>query len=165
MQVGENLMPSNNWIEADFEGLDGVVRQLEKIKSEVESHIDKVMLRAALKLEDAVIMRITNYPVKSEGERGLVDTGTLRASVHSFVRKRFGLTEGVVGTNMEYAPFLEYGTGVRGAESNHPNKPADYTYGDHPGIKAYKFMWTAWEETKEEIKRYVLDELGKVVAV
>lgn len=35
-----------------------------------------------------------------------VDTGRLRSSIFS----RYGASEGIVGTNVEYAPFVEYGT-------------------------------------------------------
>jgi len=47
-----------------------------------------------------------------------VDTGRLRGSIAREIRKTEGGFECVVGTTVEYAPYVEFGTGVRGAESN-----------------------------------------------
>ena len=41
-----------------------------------------------------------------------VDTGMLRASITSNI----GVLEGTVGTNVEYAPFVEYGTSTQSAK-------------------------------------------------
>lgn len=159
-------MPINEWIEVDFKGLDKQIRKLAKIKSEIETEIDRIMLRAALILEAEVKRVITQInsetydPKKKRGD--LIDTGTLKASIHSYVRKRFGV-EGVVQTTMEYAPFLEFGTGKRGKANPHPEKPSWYQYGDSPGNKAYKYMHTAWENKKDEIIKYVNSELRKVM--
>lgn len=150
-------MRQNNWIEVEFTGLDKTVRTLEKIKSDIQNETDRIMLRAAMILEAEVKRMITNL--------GLVDTGTLRASVHSFVRKQLGFVDGVVGTNMDYALFPEYGTGVRGASDPHPEKPSWYQYGDRPGIQAYKYMWTAWENKKVEIMAYIRKEFERLVSV
>jgi HK97 gp10 family phage protein len=149
-------MAQNAWIEVDFKGLDGAIRQIQKIKSDVETELEVIMLQAAFILEAEIRKQIINM--------GLVDTGTLKTSVHSFVRSKFGFVDGVAGTNMEYAPFLEYGTGHRGAESGHPYKPVWYKYGDSPGIQAYKFMHTAWENTKYKIIAYVKREIRKLVS-
>lgn len=40
-----------------------------------------------------------------------VDRGRLRASITSLAEWRGDILEGVVGTNVEYAPYMEYGTG------------------------------------------------------
>ena len=148
-------MPQNKIIEVDFHGLDEQIHRFERIRSEIEDSMDRIMLRAASILEAEIKRQITNM--------GLVDTGTLRASVHSFVRKRFGATEGVAATNMEYAPFLEFGTGRRGAVSGHPAVPPEYAYGDSAGISSYKYMWTAWMNKKDEITAYVNTEIQRLV--
>ncbi|MCG8514559.1 MAG: HK97 gp10 family phage protein [Halanaerobiales bacterium] len=150
-------MPQNNWIEVEFTGLDKTVRTLEKIKSDILNETDRIMLRAALILEAEVKRLITNMK--------LVDTGTLRAGVHSFVRSQFGYVDGVVGTNIEYAIFPEYGTGQRGAANPHPELPSWYQYGDSPGIQAYKYMWTAWENVKGVIMAYISAQFRKLVNV
>lgn len=43
-----------------------------------------------------------------------VDTGILRGSIHSDVRNMGSETVGIVGTNLEYAPYQEFGTGIYG---------------------------------------------------
>lgn len=85
----------NQWMTVEFEGPDEVIRQVQQIKSKIESESERIMLQAAMILEAEVKRLITNME--------LVDTGTLRASIHSFVRQRFGITEGVTGTSVEYA--------------------------------------------------------------
>ena len=75
-------MAQNAWIEVDFKGLDDTIHQLQKIKSDVETELEVIMLQAAFILEAETKKQITNM--------GLVDTGTLRASVFSFVRNKFG---------------------------------------------------------------------------
>lgn len=150
-------MPQNNWIEIEFTGLDKAIHTFERIKSQIETKTDRIMLEAALILEAEVKRMITNLK--------LVDTGTLRASVHSFVRKQFGFVDGVVGTSISYSAFLEYGTGQKGAAEPHPAKPSWYQYGDSPGIQAYKYMWTAWENKKVEIMAYVKTQFERLVSV
>jgi phage gpG-like protein len=148
-------MAKTNWVDVDFYGLDEQIHRLRQVRTQLETEMDRVMLRAALILEAEVKRMITNMK--------LVDTGALRASVHSFVRNRLTSTEGVVATNMEYAPFLEYGTGQKGQAGNHPDVPADYHYGDSPGIRSYKYMWTAWENKKDEIENYIDVEFRRLV--
>lgn len=47
------------------------------------------------------------FALEGEAKRAtVVDTGRLRSSIFS----RYGATEGMVGTNVEYAPFVEYGS-------------------------------------------------------
>lgn len=156
----------NKWVEFEFKGADKQIRKLEKLKSEIETEIDRIMLRAAAILEaeiKRVITQINSETHDPKLNRGnLIDTGTLRASIHSYIRNRFGV-EGVVQTVMEYAPFLEFGTGKRGKADPHPEKPSWYKYGDSPGIKAFKFMHIAWENKKEAIISYVNRELRKVI--
>lgn len=47
-------------------------------------------------------------------ENAPIDRGILRGSIHSKVDKIGGETIGVVGTNLDYAPYQEYGTGIYG---------------------------------------------------
>ena len=43
-----------------------------------------------------------------------VDTGNLRGSIHQEVKSRGKTVEGRVFTNVSYAPYVEFGTGVKG---------------------------------------------------
>lgn len=148
-------MPQKKWIDLDIRGDEQAVKKLKSAQANIQGSLKKIMLRAAMILEAEIKKQIT--------EMGLVDTGNLRASVHSFVRTRLNSTEGVAGTTVDYAPFLEFGTGARGETSNHPQVPPYYQYGEHLGIKAYKFMWKSWMNKRDDIVAYVNSEIRKVV--
>lgn len=49
------------------------------------------------------------YIVETDAKKNCpVDTGTLRRSITSEIHDKYG----EVGTNVEYAPYVEYGTGI-----------------------------------------------------
>ncbi len=74
----------------------------------VISHADEV-----IKETDAAIKRgLTKCAVAAVGyaqDRCPVDTGTLRRSITYKVADK----EAYIGTNVEYAPFVEFGTGAQ----------------------------------------------------
>ena len=47
-------------------------------------------------------------------ENAPIDKGLLRGSIHSQIQNEGLDTIGVVGTNLEYAPYQEFGTGIYG---------------------------------------------------
>lgn len=149
-------MPKQHFIQMDMKGVDKTIKELQATQTQIQVKMKQILLRAAMILEAEIKKQITAM--------GLVDTGNLRASVHSFVRQKFNQKEGVAGTNVDYAPFLEYGTGQRGASSDHPDVPDDYLYGDNKGITAYKFMHKAWVKKRDDIITYVNTEVRKVIA-
>lgn len=72
----------------EFNHFDRIARQLPQV-------VDKVVRKTAFEIESVA---------KS---RAPVDTGNLKASISTMVD---GPAHAVVGTNVEYAPFVEYGT-------------------------------------------------------
>jgi phage gpG-like protein len=74
---------------------------------------------------------------------GSVVTGNLVGSIEASVE----VTSGEVGTAVLYAPYVEYGTGERGAESGDPEgKPSDITYSSGwPGMSARPYLTPAAE--------------------
>lgn len=81
----------------------------------------------------------TNCPVRKVKGLG----GRLRGSI----QVRFynnGMTA-EVGTNVAYAPYVEFGTGVRGAGSAHPPLPPGYVHGSKAGMPAQPFLYPALE--------------------
>lgn len=73
---------------------------------------------------------------------GSVVTGNLVGSIEASVIA----TEGEVGTAVLYAPYVEYGTGERGAESDVEGKPGDITYSSGwPGMSARPYLTPAAE--------------------
>ena len=49
-----------------------------------------------------------------------VDVGTLRSSINAQYRHEGALFQSVIGTNLHYAPYMEFGTGT---QHDHPNWP------------------------------------------
>lgn len=73
---------------------------------------------------------------------GSVVTGNLVGSIEASV---IGI-EGEVGTAVLYAPYVEYGTGERGAESDFEGKPGDIIYSSGwPGMSARPYLTPAAE--------------------
>lgn len=66
-------------------------------------------------------------------QRCPVNFGALSNSIQSTIEKREGSTYGVVGTSESYAPFVEFGTGTKGAENHAGISPyVDVSYGSAP---------------------------------
>lgn len=90
------------------------------------------------------------------------DTGALRRSISSTVK---GL-EGIVFTPLEYAPYVEYGTGLFAEKGGRKNVPWYYkdeegkwhiTSGQHP----HPYMRPALNENREEILRLIKEGIIK----
>lgn len=75
-----------------------------------------------------------------------VDTGALQASIRSEIRETGATIVGEVAPHTDYAAFVEYGTGQRGAASPGAGEgPYSATW---PGMAAQPFMRPALEEGK-----------------
>ena len=130
----------SEFMEVEWGDLEGNIRQLEKVKTEMEDEIDIVMLRAAMILEAELKRVITDM--------GLVDTGYMRMNIHSTVEKMFfGETVGRVYSNTEYIEYLDEGT----------KNPDGSTR-----IEAYKFTEKALNNCEDEIYDYVGNELAQI---
>jgi hypothetical protein len=62
----------------------------------------------------------------SAKEKVPVDTGALRRSITSEVKEK----EGVVGTNLLYAPYVEFGTGLFATNGDGRKTPWSYQTAD-----------------------------------
>ena len=90
--------------------------------------------------------------------------GTLRNSITSEVRDGANGIEGVVFTPLEYAPYVEYGTGLFAEEGGRKDVPWCYqddegewhtTSGQHP----QPFMRPALDENREQILRILKEAI------
>ena len=95
-----------------------------------------------------------------------VQTGYLRRSITHEINGN----EGIIGTNVEYAPYVEFGTGIFATEGNGRQTPWRYQTADGQwyttkGHKAEPFLGPALENNKEEIlkifKEAIREELKK----
>lgn len=91
------------------------------------------------------------------------DTGALRRSITSKVE---GL-EGTVFTPLEYAPYIEYGTGLF-AEAGNGRKKVPWNYKDDEGnwhstsgMKPQPFMRPALNSNREKIKKILKEGVLK----
>ena len=107
------------------EGLSDILKKLEALKSiEKDPRIDKALGRGAARIQGAVKMLTP------------VDTGNLRNKIFLAHEK---MMEYAVTTNVEYAVFVEYGTGKLGDPSvPHTSKDHWTYYSD----KLQKFITT-----------------------
>lgn len=51
--------------------------------------------------------------------------------------------EGEIRADIEYANYVEFGTGIAGAGSGFEGKPPDLTYGGKPGMRARPYLTPA----------------------
>ncbi len=78
-----------------------------------------------------------------------VDTGALRESITVEVDDSGKTVVGTVGPHMDYAAYVEFGTGVAGASS--AGAGAGPYSQNWPGMPAQPYMRPAFDETKPEI--------------
>jgi HK97 gp10 family phage protein len=78
-----------------------------------------------------------------------VDTGALRESIAVSIDDTGKTVVGTVGPNVDYAAYVEFGTGKAGASS--PGAGAGPYNPNWPGMPAQPYMRPAFDETKPEI--------------
>lgn len=107
------------------------------------------------------------------------DTGDLQGSISKQVTKRGkGIFEGKVFTNLEYAPYVEFGTGAKGDGTYpHKTKGISLTYRQTPwafekdgeviwtsGQVAQPYMYPALLENKKAIKKILETEYKRLIS-
>jgi HK97 gp10 family phage protein len=126
----------------EFEGLDNLIDKIDGL-------LDEQRVNAALGKACALVER----SAKQKAPKGI---GELRRSITSRVENMVG----VVYTPLEYAPYVEYGTGLFAEEGGRTDVPWHYqddegewhtTSGQHP----QPYMRPALNENREEIKRII----------
>jgi HK97 gp10 family phage protein len=130
----------------EFQGLDELINKLDDIA-------DPQKMEAALKKACALVER----SAKQKAPKG---NGELRRSITSKVE---GL-EGIIYTPLEYAPYVEYGTGLFAEEGGRKDVPWHYQddegeWHTTSGMKPHPYMRPALEENREEIKRILKEGL------
>ena len=132
--------------EIKFEGLDELMDSLEGLVSSAN-------IQGALGKACAVVERAAK-------QKAPKDTGALRRSITSKVEG----SEGVIFTPLEYAPYIEYGTGLFAEGKGRSDVP--WAYQDDKGEwhttngqRPQPFMRPALDENREEILRILREEL------
>lgn len=115
-----------------------------------------------------------------------VDEGRLRASITADVRDEGSAIVGVIGSNVEYAPYMEHGTGLladEGGSGRHNPPPSALAgwasrHGLNPyavaraiakrgGLKPRRFFRDAIESSgfASTVERYVVEAVNKVLGI
>lgn len=135
----------------EIKGLDSVIKDLNKLGKSISIPIKSGITKATKKCQKRAKLLCP------------VDTGTLRNSINTAIRTKAEEVEGEVGTNLEYAVYVEFGTGRHGEETN-TNTETDVHYkADWKGQKAQPYMYPAYAETKEELPKILKEECDKVL--
>lgn len=131
------------------EGLNELMKKLQQTRSDSNTVVERGLLRAGNKIRNKAVLLCP------------VDTGELRNSIQ--VEKTAPLTV-AVGTNKEYGPFVEFGTGTQGDPAVPHTTKEYWKYQDENGEwhtshgqPAQPFLRPAIDE--EEIVSTVADEV------
>ena len=132
---------------------DFIIEGIEEVFDNLDGLVDTKKLEAALGKACALVERAA----KQKTPKG---TGELRRSITSqVIPNGFGAT-GIVFTPLEYAPYVEFGTGLFAENGGRQDVPWNYkddegewhsTSGMHP----QPFMRPALDENRAQIKRII----------
>ena len=132
---------------AKLKGIERVQKHLDNINLD-EKKLNQILSQACLIVEN-------------QARRDApVDNGVLRNSIRSEVEGQ----QGVVGTNIEYAPYVEFGTGLFAVNGDGRQTPWSYqdemgewhtTIGQHP----QPFLGPALEMNRETIINFIKERL------
>ena len=131
----------------EFENVDGVIAAIEELA-------DVGDLTAVLGKACALVERTAK-------QKAPKDTGALRRSISS----RIEGNSGIVFTSLEYAPYVEFGTGLFAEGGGRTDVPWNYQddkgeWHSTSGMKPQPFMRPALNENREQILRLLKGELS-----
>ena len=127
-----------------FEGLEDVLASLEDLE-------EPAATIGAMEKACALVER----SAKQKAPKG---NGELRRSITSKVELNNGEVQGVVFTPLEYAPYVEFGTGLFAENGGRQDVPWNYkddegNWHSTSGMKPHPYMRPALDENREEILR------------
>lgn len=125
-----------------FEGLEGVLKSLDDITNPVKLH-------QALGQACALVER-------SAKEKAPKGNGELRRSITSKIED----LQGIVFTPLEYAPYVEYGTGLFAEDGGRQDVPWHYQdekgeWHTTSGMNPQPYMRPALDENREQILKII----------
>ena len=129
--------------------------------NEILDRLDKMASRERC---EAALQKACVVVERSAKQKAPKGTGELRRSITSKVEENNGELQGIVFTPLEYAPYVEYGTGLFAEDGGRQEVPWTYqddkgewhtTSGQHP----QPFMRPALDENRAEILRIIEEGL------
>lgn len=130
------------------EGMDDVMKMLENVTSTV--NIQQALMQCCALVE------------REAKQNAPKDTGALRRSIASRVEDQ----KGIVFTPLEYAPYIEFGTGLFAEQGGRTDTPWHYQndkgeWVSTSGIKPQPFLRPALENNRGKIKKILKGGLTK----
>lgn len=128
-----------------IQGYDSLMKKLDSLGKNSSKVITKALGKATKKVQG------------DAKDLTPVDTGNLRNKIYTRIHEKEGTITGEVYTNVEYAPYVEFGTGQRGKESDIGSKKEfDISYReDWAGMVAQPYMYPAMKQNEEYIKETI----------
>lgn len=131
----------------EFEGLDEILASLDELAD--ADNLDAALTKACLLVE------------RSAKEKAPKGTGELRRSITSKVEDGVG----IVFTPLEYAPYVEYGTGLFAEEGGRKDVPWHYKdekgeWHSTSGMKPHPYMRPALNENRDKIVEIIKEGLN-----
>ena len=131
--------------------MDIKINGLEAIVAELDGLTDTATMQQRMKQACAVVERTA----KQKAPKG---NGALRRSITSKVETIGETVQGVIFTPLEYAPYVEYGTGLFAEKGGRKDVPWSYKddkgeWHTTSGMKPHPYMRPALQENTETIKR------------
>lgn len=131
-------------------GLEGLEKQLEDLADVAKA--EKALKKAC---------KLVEREAKKKAPKG---TGELRRSISSRIEQDGDDLCGVVFTPLEYAPYVEYGTGLFAEEGGRSDVPWHYqddkgNWHSTCGMEPRPYMRPALDENREEILRILREAL------
>lgn len=142
-------------MEVKVEGLNKLLKKLDGLGGSIPQSMQKAMLRGGAVFEAGA------------KEHCPVDTGQLRESIHTEAQSENTVT---VGTNVQYAPYVEYGTGPKGDPSVPHTTKKSWRYQDAEGNwhtshgqPPQPYMRTAFAENEDKAVEAVKESIKEDV--
>lgn len=123
--------------------------------SEVSGNLERFINKDFGDYLKTAMMQATSFVQQSAQSKAPTDTGNLKRSIEIDIEEDG--SEGVVYTNVEYAPYVEIGTGIHSSKGTGRKTPWRY-HGSHgwvttSGNKPQPFMKPAVDENKSKINK------------
>ena len=158
----------------DSKSINQAIREVKLFKKQLEECCNELV---RLMVEDGTVIAKMNVM-----SLNAVYTGTLEESIHGvfFPGERLG----VIFTNVPYALFVEYGTGVVGERSPHPENTIGWEYDVHnhgdsgwvyylktdgnnqfrwtKGMPSRPFMYNTLRWLQDNVSRYTREAFGNM---
>ena len=135
------------------------LKEFEGVLEQLDQATDLNRLAAAMGKACALVER----SAKQKAPKG---AGDLRRSIKSKVEQDGEEVAGIIYTPLEYAPYVEYGTGLFAEEGGRQDVPWHYQddegeWHTTSGMEPQPYMRPALDENREDIKRILMEGLLK----